>query len=283
MAYDADSVRAFFDEYAEREWARLEDSVQGQNSYAIHHRLLERYARPGMRVLDAGAGPGRFAIDLARLGCDVLVSDISPVQLELAREHLEKEGLLAGPVDFRQLDVTDLGELEPASFDLVVAFGGVLSYTCERHRSALEELGRVLRPGGALLVSVMSAWGTLHLVGPLDADTALAGIQDALDLPALLAGDGVVLTRPDSPEFHQPIALFTSDGLRAALNGAGLQVEAMACSNPLLVPMQPVPRIAGSPAANDMMRRLELAACEHPGLLDAGGHILAAARRPAEG
>ncbi len=90
MAYDASGVRAYFDDYAEREWTRLDETVQGRSSYAIHRRLLERYARPGMQVLDIGAGPGRYAIDLLRLGCAVTVADLSPVQLELARRQAKR-------------------------------------------------------------------------------------------------------------------------------------------------------------------------------------------------
>lgn len=280
MPYDASGVRAYFDVYAGQEWARLEETVQGRTSYAVHRRVLERSARAGMRVLDIGAGPGRYAIDLARLGCAVTVADLSPVQLDLARQHLEEAGLLPRVAAFRELDVTELGELEPDSFDLVVAFGGVLSYTCELYPKALRELVRVARPGAPVLVSVMSLHGTLRLAGPLDAAAVLARLDDHLDLPAALAGDDVVFTRPGSPEFHQPMALFTSEGLRAALSGAGLAVEAIASANPLLPYFQNVPRIAEQTEAETALRQLELAACECPGLRDAGGHIIAAARRP---
>ncbi len=281
MPYDATAVRTFFDGYAEREWARLEETAPGRSSYAIHRRVLERYAAPGMHVLDIGAGPGRFAIDLARLGCTVTVADLSPVQLGLARRFLEAEGLLPRVAAFRQLDATDLGELDSASYDLVLAFGGVLSYTCELHQRALREMARVVRPGGPLLVSVMSLHGTLRLVGPLDAAAFLTGVEEHLDLPAVLAGKGVVFTRPGSPEFHQPLALFTSEGLRAALADVGLAVEVMASANPLLPYFQQVPRITGQPEAEETLRRLELAVFECPGLRDAGGHVIAAARRPA--
>ncbi len=281
MAYDPSGVRAYFDGYAEQEWDRLGETVQGRSSYAIHRSVLGRYARPGMRVLDIGAGPGRFAIDLVRLGCAVTVADLSPVQLDLARRHLEEAGLLPRVAAFRELDATDLGEIQAESYDLVVGFGGLVSYTCELYPRTLGELVRVARPGAPVLVGVVSLYGTLRLVGPLDAASSLAGLGEALDLPAALAGQGVVFTRPGSPEFHQPLALFTADGLRAALADTGLQVEVVASANPLLVPTQDVPRIAQQPAAESMLRELELAACERPGLLDAGGHIIAAARRPA--
>ncbi len=112
------------------------------------------------------------------------------------------------------------------------------------------------------------------------ASRARCGARSAIDLPAVLARDDVVFTRPSSPEFHQPLALFTAAGLRAALECAGLVVEVIASANPLLPYFQNVPPIVEQPEAESALRQLELAACECPGLQDAGGHIIAAARCP---
>jgi 2-polyprenyl-3-methyl-5-hydroxy-6-metoxy-1,4-benzoquinol methylase len=280
MTYDATSVRAYFDGLAGREWERLETTVQGRNNYAVHRRLLDRYARAGMRVLDIGSGPGRYAIDLAALGAEVTVADLSQVQLDLARERIAERGLVGRIAGFHRLDVLHLAGLEAESYDLVVCYGGVLSYTRERHPDALRELARVVRPGGVVLASVMSLYGALRLLGPLDAAAVLETIDAHLDHAALLAGTQIAYTRPTSGEFHQPLALFTSVGLRGAMADAGLAVEAMASANPLLAQFQTVPRMAESARAADALLALELAACEHPGLLDAGGHLIAAARRP---
>jgi SAM-dependent methyltransferase len=283
MTYDAASVRAYFDAFAGREWERLETTVQGRGNYAVHRRFLDAHARPGMRALDVGSGPGRFAIDLATLGAEVTLADLSPVQLDLARERLAARGLLDRVAGFRRLDVLDLGPIDDGAYDLVVCFGGVVSYTRERHAEALRELARVVRPGGAVLLSVMSLFGALRLVGPLDAAAALESIDEHLDWGAVLAGADVVYTRPGSAEFHQPLALFTSAGLTAAAEAAGLRVEALAAANPILPQFQPVPRIAESARAADALRALELAVCDRPGLVDAGGHLLAVARRPGGG
>lgn len=40
-------------------------------------------------VLEVGAGAGRFTVELARLGCSVLVADVSSVQLDLNRQKEE--------------------------------------------------------------------------------------------------------------------------------------------------------------------------------------------------
>ena len=80
--------------------------------------------RPGDRVLDVGAGPGRFTIELARLGADVVVVDLSPRQLELNREKVAEAGLEERVVERVLADVTDLSRFADASFDVTVCFGG---------------------------------------------------------------------------------------------------------------------------------------------------------------
>jgi SAM-dependent methyltransferase len=275
MTYDPGAVMSYFDAVGDREWARLEATLRGRISYAIHRRILLECARSSMRVLDIGSGPGRFAIDLARLGCEVTLADLSPTQLQLARQRLDQERLLGHVAGFHQIDVTDMRMLDDSAFDLVVCYGGVVSYARDRYAAALAELRRVVRTSGVVLVSVMSLYGTLSLTGPLDAADFLAHADEHLDVAAVLAGDGVVYTRPGSREFHQPLALFTSGGLRHAMRAARLGVVKMAAANPLLTEYERVPRIEESPEAAARLEQLEIAACQYPGLLDTGSHLIA--------
>src|SRR5207245_5712413 len=126
------------------------------------HLYLERFVAPGSRVLEIGAGPGRFTQTLHRLGCRIVVADISHVQLELNRRYGAERGFASSVEAYQKLDICDLAILPPASFDVVVAYGGPLSYVFERRDDAVESCRRVLKPGGVFLASVMSLWGTLH-------------------------------------------------------------------------------------------------------------------------
>ena len=60
--YDAEYTRKFYNHYGEKEWGRLERSAYGRLEAVTHNDFLERYVKPGSRVLDAGSGPGRFSI-----------------------------------------------------------------------------------------------------------------------------------------------------------------------------------------------------------------------------
>ena len=72
MKYDPAHVATFFDDYGDQEWTRFDDGRTPRPSLAVHFEQLRRYVNPGDRVLDAGAGPGRFTIELARIGGPIL-------------------------------------------------------------------------------------------------------------------------------------------------------------------------------------------------------------------
>jgi SAM-dependent methyltransferase len=277
MLYDPQGVRAFFDNYGTREWERLERTLQGRIRYAIHRRFLDEYVPEGVRVLDVGCGPGRFALDLARRGACLTLADLSQTQLDLARDQLEAAGLLNRVQAFHCLDMVDMHELADESYEVVVCYGAALSYTCDRYETALQELERVICPGGRLLISVGSLLGTLRLVGPLDGHTFLELPDTHIDWEAVLSGAGVVFTRPGSSEFHQPLVLFTSGGLRQALGRVGLEVVEMAAANPVVSEGAQIPRITASTRAAAALTALEVALCNRPGLVDTGEHLLAVA------
>jgi SAM-dependent methyltransferase len=105
--------------------------------------------RPG-KVLEVGCGPGEAAARVQReLGADVVAIDISPRMVELAR---------ARGVDARVGDVQEL-PFEDCSFDCALA-AWMLYHVPEVDR-ALQELARVVRPGGRL-VAVTNARGHLR-------------------------------------------------------------------------------------------------------------------------
>ena len=281
MSYDPDGLREFFNSYAGKEWGRLEASLQGRIKYSVHRYILDKYLKPGLEVLDVGCGPGRFALHIAKTGASVTLIDISERQLELARIKLSEAGVLDRVRGLQRLDVLSLSSLDDGAYDLVVCYGSVLSYTCERHADALRELARVVKAGGTVIVSVTALYGTMRLIGSLDAVAFAERPNNHLDWQGLLHGRNVMLTTNGSPEFHQPMALFNSVGLAAALKDAGLETVELATSNPLVSIGSAMDRVSQNAASAKHLEELEIALCQCPGLIEAGEHLIAVARKRA--
>src|SRR5690349_15639989 len=126
LPHDPHYTRDFYDAYGEREWERFHDDAAGLVNLHLHQWFLERFITPGQRVLEAGAGPGRFTIALARLGARIVVGDISPVQLAENERRVAEAGCADAVEQRVELDIVDLSQFEDESFDAVVCNGGAL-------------------------------------------------------------------------------------------------------------------------------------------------------------
>lgn len=107
--------------------------------------LLPRL-RPGLDLLDVGAGPGTITVDLARR---VAPGQVSALELGEAAASVTREGVAGTDVRVLVGDVHAL-DLPKASFDVVHAHQ-VLQHVPEPVR-ALREMARVTRPGGTVAV-----------------------------------------------------------------------------------------------------------------------------------
>jgi SAM-dependent methyltransferase len=122
------------------------------------------------RVLDAGCGTGRVAIELARHGIDVVGVDVDPAMLETARRR-------APDLDWRIADLATL-ELGPdaGTFDLAVLAGNVLLFVESGTEPAvLERVATALRDGGRCVAGFQLRPGGFGL-DALDRDAARAGL-----------------------------------------------------------------------------------------------------------
>lgn len=105
----------------------------------------------GLRVLDLGCGDGTTALPAAARGADVLGVDISRNLVDAGNARAASAGLKT--LRFRHGDATDLNELAPHSFDLIVSVFGAMF--APRPFDVAKEMVRVTKPGGRI---VMGNW-----------------------------------------------------------------------------------------------------------------------------
>lgn len=182
--------------------------------------LLDELAPPpGARFLDAGCGPGRHALELARRGHHVLGVDLSPDFVALAREHADREGL----ADRATFEVADVRALAfDAEFDAVVCLCqggfGLLGGRDDEGR-VLARFAAALRPGGRLAVSAFNAYFAVRDLGPGEHFDARTGVLHERATLRNAAGE--------EREFDLWTTCFTPRELALSARDAGLEVEAI--------------------------------------------------------
>lgn len=110
----------------------------------------------GETVLDVATGTGNAAVLAAAQGAKVTGVDLTPAQLDRARDRCAAEKV---KVDLRLGDCQAL-DLPDESFDVVMSVMGVIF--APDHQAAARELARVCRPGGRVAITAWAtgAWST---------------------------------------------------------------------------------------------------------------------------
>ncbi len=171
------------------DWAEVQEGTV----IPLYEAVLARTGMvPGMALLDVGCGSGMFCQMAAQRGARVSGLDATEPLLAIARSRVPDADLRMGEME--ELPFTD------HQFDVVTGFNS-FQYAASPVK-ALQEAGRVVRPGGSVVIAV---WGK-----PEDTEAA-----------AYLAALGSLLP-PPPPGAPGPFALSQNGALAALVRQAGL-------------------------------------------------------------
>jgi SAM-dependent methyltransferase len=149
------NTQTSYDRIADEYVLRIFEELQHK---ALDRQLLDRFAasvRDVGLVCDMGCGPGHVARYLHERGVQVCGVDLSAEMVDRARR-------LIPAVEFQQGDMMAL-DIPDETWVGIVAFYSLIHIPRTDMLHALDELRRVLRPGGGLLLSFHIGDDTLHL------------------------------------------------------------------------------------------------------------------------
>jgi ubiquinone/menaquinone biosynthesis C-methylase UbiE len=150
-------VSKFYTQYEEDN--RLERSVHGRLEYAVTMNYIHRYADKNVKVLEVGAGTGRYSIALAKEGMDVTAIELVEKNLEVLREH--SKGI--SNIKSLQGDATNLEKLADNTYDVTLVFGPLYHlYEADEVNKAIDEAIRVTKPGGVILFAFISVFAIMY-------------------------------------------------------------------------------------------------------------------------
>ena len=157
MGTRTEIVSGFYDRADED--SRLQRSRHGQLEYAVTMNYIHRYAAPGCRVLEVGAGTGRYSVALAKEGMDVTAVELVESNVAVLRKNCQG----VEHITALQGDATDLGALEDGTFDVTLVLGPLYHlFEPEDVHKAIDEAIRVTKPGGAILFAFISVFGIMY-------------------------------------------------------------------------------------------------------------------------
>jgi len=159
-------IRAFWQQRAEQFKTSPQATLWEMPLRELEIAAILRYVRDGVRVLDAGCGNGYSTLAFARARrAEFHGIDYAPKMIQYARENLRQtpRAALRGRVHFFVGDVLTLG-LAATTYDVVITERCLQNLpSWELQRAAIEELLRVLKPGGRLIMAECSLTGLRRL------------------------------------------------------------------------------------------------------------------------
>ncbi|MCR5786674.1 MAG: class I SAM-dependent methyltransferase [Acholeplasmatales bacterium] len=128
-------------------------SRHGQVEFYVSLKYILEYLNNDFskKVIDVGAGTGRYSIELAKMGYDVTAVELTAHNFGNLKANVKKEGL---DIPCYRLNALDLKKIKSNSYDLVILFGPMYHlHSKEDKLQALSEAYRILREGGICLVA----------------------------------------------------------------------------------------------------------------------------------
>lgn len=122
----------------------------GRVEFITTMKYIKKYLRPGMRVLEIGAGTGRYSHALAREGYAVDAVELIESNIDIFRQNTQP----GEKITITQGDARQLSCLADSTYDITLLLGPMYHlFTRADQEQALREAVRVTKPGGVIFAA----------------------------------------------------------------------------------------------------------------------------------
>lgn len=153
--------------------ARLNRSRHGQLEYITTMEYIHRHVQAGAKILEVGAGTGRYSIALAKEGYEVTAVELIKHNLDILKKNSSESNNLHS----YQGDALDLSRFRDGEFDITLVLGPMYHlYDKSDVHKAIDEAIRVTKKNGVIFFAFLSAYAVIfnnYLNG-----TLLKGIEE---------------------------------------------------------------------------------------------------------
>jgi len=157
MSTRKEIISSFYERYDED--GRIAGSRHGQLEYCTTMAYIHRYTTGRSKILEIGAGTGRYSIALAREGMDVTAVELVGSNLDILRSNSR------GMANIQSFpgDAADLSRFPDNSFDITLSLGPMYHlYEPDEVNRAIDEAIRVTKPGGVIMFAFISVFAIMY-------------------------------------------------------------------------------------------------------------------------
>lgn len=156
-------VKKYYSQLGKKEWKRLAQDSYHRLEFDTTLHFLKKYLPKKGLILDAGGGPGRYTIELAKLGYDVVLLDLTPRLLKIAKRQIKKTRVQNKVKQVIEGSIDDLSIFKNNTFDAVICSGGALSHIVKykQREKAIDELIRVAKRNAPIFISLIGRLAVL--------------------------------------------------------------------------------------------------------------------------
>ncbi len=260
-------VKEYYTANVRKEWQRLVRDPYHRLEFDTTLYFLEKHLPQKGLILDAGGGPGRYTVELASRGYDMILLDVTPANLAFAQRRIRRKKLKSKVRNLIEGSIVDLSRIEDNTFDAVICLGGPLSHIVDGQKrdKAIRELIRVAKPGAPIFVSVMSRLSLLVVELTLfQEEIGMPHFKQIRDTGDYEGGSGFTACH-----------FFLPEELREAFSGKGVSIQEMAGLEGISTShRRKLNKLAKNEELWKPWRETHMQTCTHPAVVGMSEHIL---------